>query len=437
MAKDKIFYGWFLIPILGIIYLINVGFPVVGASVTNTYMAKALNLGRGTLGLGFTVCFLIGGFSSPLIAFCIKKKGVRFTLVAGCLSLMLGSLLMALAVTEGWQYVVVFGAILGMGSAFGSMLPVSTGVTLWFKEKKALAMSIAITVGSLGGFMAPPILNKIISLANGNWRMAWFFIVGLLVLSIILTILFVKNTPADLGLAPYGADAESPAFADSKSANTKQVYRCAEAWQARDAIKTVTFWLLFVASVAYFAPMMIFMAHAVIYLRDMGHTPTISAMAMSYYMFFSLAGRLLGGTFGDRFEPRYIWAVGLLLEMVGILCFLEARSVVNIYLFAFFVGIGVGAASICMPTLLGNYFGANSFAPLMGILLPIVQLLGAAAPFLAGLVYDVRGSYLMAFIVAAVLAGIGSVVIFFTKPPKLVERAANTCPSESEAATAF
>lgn len=408
MAKAKIFYGWFLVSILGVIYLIDVGFPLQGASVTNTYMAKALNLNRATLGLGFTVFLYLIGISSPVIGYCIRKMGIRFTLFVGCLFSILGSLLMALAVTKGWHYVVVFGVIVGAGTSLCSLIPLQTGVTLWFKKKKALAMSIALAIGSLGGFIAPPILDKIISLANGNWRMAWFFNAGLLLLSVLLALLFVKNKPSDMGLVRNGEadNDESPVVSDD--------------WKAADALRTVTFWLLFIASLAYFTPPFMIMAHAAAYLRDMGHTPAFAAMVIGYLMLFSFAGRLVAGALGDRFEIRYIWSFGLMLEMVGTLCFLDARSVANGYLFSLFAGIGVGAASVCMPTLLGNYFGANSFASVMGILYLFVQLLAATSPFVAGLVYDSVGSYQIAFIAVAVLAFIGGVAILFAKPP-------NTC----------
>ncbi|MBU1053913.1 MAG: MFS transporter [Proteobacteria bacterium] len=422
MVENKIFYGWVLVPIFGLIYLINVGFPIVGASVTNTYMIQDLNLGRGILGLGFTVSGLFGGLSSPIIAFYIKTRGVRFTLFIGSLFLILGALLMGTVVTKGWQYVAVFGVLLGIGSGFGSMIPVQAGITLWFRKKKALAMSLAITIGSLGGFLAPPLLNKIIFVADGNWRIAWFFIIGLLILSAILILSLVKNKPSDMGLIQDGANnyAETSLSVDAKSTAPMEVYRSTVEWKVSDAIKTHTFWLLFVSSLAFVGPMMFFMAHAVIYLQDMGHPAGISAMAVSYYMLFSLFGRLLGGSFADRFEPRYIWAAGLLLEAVGILFFLDAKSVASIYLFAIPVGVGVGAASICWPTLIGNYFGTNSFASIMGTLFPVVQLFGASAPFFAGLVYDTQGSYRMAFIASAALAFIGSIVIFFTKPPKTI-----------------
>ncbi len=420
MAQNKIFYGWILVPVLGIIYLIDAGFPFIGASVMNTYMAESLHLGRGTLGLGFTVCGLLSGLISPIIGYSIGKKGIRFTMLLGCLLLIAGAFLMATVVTKGWHYIAVFGVIVGIGSGFGGLIPVQAGVTLWFRKKKALAMSFAVTIGSLGGLIAPPLLNKIISSFNGNWQVAWFFITGLLVLSFVLMFFFVKNKPSDIGLLQDGADEndESGPDAGVKKPGAGKVFCSTEEWKTADAIKTLTFWMLFISSLAFVGPMMIFIAHAVIYLRDMGHPAGISAMAMSYYMLFSLGGRMLGGVLADRFEPRYIWAVGLLLETVGILCFLDARSVSNIYLFSIFVGVGVGAASICWPTLIGNYFGSNSFAAIMGILFPIVQLFGASAPYLAGLVYDAQKSYYSVFAGSAALAFVSSIIIFFTKPPK-------------------
>ncbi len=422
MTRSGSFYGWILVAILWVIYLINIAFPYYGAGIMNAYMAESLNMDRSILGLGFTFILLFSGLPGPLIALCLNKKGVRFTLVLGSLIIIIGALLMALVVTEGWQYVIVFGIIVGTGVGFGGGMAVQTGVTLWFSKKRALAMSIVLTSAGIGGFIAAPLLDRIIAAADGVWKAGWFFVAGMSALAALLAVFLVKNRPSDLGQVPDGImEGEGPAdSSDTKPVSAGKVYRATMDRQVGDAAKTMAFWLIIAASVSYIGPLVVFIAHGVIHLRDLGHSPAVAAVSLGLLTLCSIAGRLLAGALGDRIEPRYIWSAGLLLCMGGILLVINAATLIEMYLYAVLLGVGYGAAYICMVTIISNYYGVNSFASIMGILIPITTVASSLAPYLTGLAYDRLGSYSTAFMITAVLCLIGAVLIFFAAPPKLV-----------------
>ena len=46
MEQNTRFYGWTLVGVLWVIYLLNLAFPSYGAGVINTFMAKDLGLDR-------------------------------------------------------------------------------------------------------------------------------------------------------------------------------------------------------------------------------------------------------------------------------------------------------------------------------------------------------------------------------------------------------
>ena len=111
MTTQKRFYGWTLLGILWVIFFINASFPMYGGSVLNAYMARDLDMERSILGLGFAIVNLLMGFSAPLVAFFINRKGVHFTLFLGSLILLVGALAMAALTTRGWHYVLSFGLV--------------------------------------------------------------------------------------------------------------------------------------------------------------------------------------------------------------------------------------------------------------------------------------------------------------------------------------
>jgi MFS family permease len=327
---------------------------------------------------------------------------------------------MALFVTKGWQYVVVFGCILGVGSGFGGLLPVQTGVTFWFKKRRSLAMGIVLSAAGIGAFVAAPVLNKIISSANGNWKAAWLLVAVMSSLAALVVLLFVKNKPSDLGQSPDGIDEkDDPATATAAATpGVGRVYRSSENWKVSDALRTVSFWLILLSAIAFGGPFGTFVAHGVIHLRDIGHGSGLAAMSVGLMILFSIIGRLVAGTLGDRIESRHIWSVSLWFVVAGSVVLVNADRVGLVYLYAVFMGIGFGGAYVCLMTTIGNYFGTDSFASVMGTLLPIWTIATAIMPVLAGVFYDFQGSYDMSFYGLAAIALSGALLVPFAKPPK-------------------
>ena len=161
--KRTAFYGWKLLAAFWFIYLVNLGFPTYGQSVINAYMAKDLHLDRTMLGLAFSLYMLMVGLPGPAVAAIVNRTGVRMTLLIGCCSAMLGALSMALFVHTGWQAVICFGILIGFGSCAGGAIAEQQGIAQWFVRKRALALSLMYSGGGIGGFVLPPILNRVIA----------------------------------------------------------------------------------------------------------------------------------------------------------------------------------------------------------------------------------------------------------------------------------
>jgi len=410
-----------MVGVLFSIYFLNSTFPYYGAGVINAYMAKALNLDRTTIGLGFSIFSVSLALTSPLVGICIDRLGIRLTLFCGGLLIMLGALLMTLMITGPWHYNVVFGVIVGAGVSMGGAIPVQAGVTNWFKKRKAIAMSVVLSAAGIGGLLAAPLLNKVIDTFDNNWKMGWFVVMATAALSAALAGLGVRNKPEDLGQVPDGIQpSKEPAKTSGAGlAGAGKVYHSSGPWKMREALKTKALWLIILASVAFLMPYVTCVAHTVMYLQDMGHPESFAALSVGLLVFFSIIGRLLGGGFGDRVEPRVIWFFGLCSVLAGMVVLTKAGSLgsISVYIYTILVGAGFGAAYVCMATIVGNYFGAQSFAPIMGMIFPIIFLAAALGPFLAGSAYDNLGSYHRVFYGLTALAFTGAIIILFAKPP--------------------
>ena len=168
------FYGWKLLVVLFVIYFFNVSFPYYGGVVVNSIMSEDLGISRSTLGLGVSVFSMALGFAAPLAGYMVTKRGVRYTLLVGSGLLISGTLLMALVVTQPWHYVLIFGVLVGVGVAMGSIIPIQSCVTAWFSRRRSMAIAVVMSAAGFGSLAAAPLLVEAIDLAGGDWayRMA-------------------------------------------------------------------------------------------------------------------------------------------------------------------------------------------------------------------------------------------------------------------------
>ncbi|WP_319409419.1 MFS transporter [uncultured Desulfosarcina sp.] len=417
MATNKeYFYGWTLVGVMFMLYLINGTFPYYGASVINTHMAHSLDLSKSVLGLGFSVFTISLALSAPLVGFCITRRGIRFTFTMGGLIILVGAVLMATVVTSGWLFILVFGIVVGLGVSMGSAIPAQTGVTNWFRRRRAMAMAIVLSSTGIGAIVCTPLMNRVIVSFDHDWRAGWLLVIAMTVVSSFLAAIAVKNRPEDLGQVPDGIPGGSNPAVRTKA---HHVYQSAGSWSLKASLGTRAIWLIVFAAIAFLCPFVTCVAHSLVHLQSLGCPDTLVVLSLGLMAFFSIIGRLLAGGLGDRVEPRRIWSVALFSTAMGMIFLIHFDDWGNaaVYLYAFCMGAGMGGAYVSLATIVGNYFGPRYFASIMGTIFPIIFLVAGVAPYAAGFNYDLQGNYTAAFYVLMVLSITGAVAILFAAPP--------------------
>jgi MFS family permease len=421
------FYGWKLLAVMWLIVFTNFGFPLCGAAVINPYMAADLHFSRGTLGIVYAIFQLTTGVPGPLVAFFINKKGVRFTLIAGCVLVVLGSVMMALFVHTAVQVFIVFGLIVGLGAFTGGPLAAQTGIAQWFVNRRTFAISVLLTGGGISTIVGPPLLNRLIAASGGNWRVAWWSVMAGSIFAMLLAFFFVKERPADLGQLPDGRRAdEEPVSAAAPARARRTVYHCREDWRLSQVWHSRTFWLMLVALFGFSPGYAALMAHGVVHLEDLGNTPAQAAFFISLTAAAGLLGMLAVAGLGDRIELRLIWAVASLAFGVGMLLMLKATQPAVFWSSAILLGAGFAACITCVMTLPANYFGHKAYASVVGVLMVAGTISAAVGAYGAGYVYDHFGSYRPAFYAIAVLCLISFFILIVLKPPVRKEEPALT-----------
>lgn len=414
--QSNSYYGWKLLGVLWCILFVNLAFPAIGcSSVVNAYMAADLQFDRKTLGLVFSIFMMMSGLPGPLVAVFINKTGARLTIIAGSIILIAGSVLMAVVVNTGTLAIIVFGFVVGTGVMVGGILAAQTCIAHWFVRRRALALSILFSAGSIGGMVSAPLLDHVISSHGNNWRIAWWLVAGLVVVTTILAALFIRNKPEDMGQLPDGGRMDTEV--SGAAAGHGKVYITSDVWTFGEALRTPCMWLLMLGMLGLSGGYALFMGHGVIHLKDLGHSPALAASAISVMVIGDLLAKIFIGALGDRIEPRLIWSGITFIFAIGLLLVVNAHSVVMAYAAAICIGAGFGGGVVLIMTVLGNYFGSAIFASVTGVALAFQTTISAIVPVVGGYYYDSSGSYAQSFYWMAALSFGGAILLIFIRPP--------------------
>ena len=406
-------YRWMVLGALCLVYLFGIGPAFYGYGVALTPTAEALGISRGQASLGYSLLALTLGLSSPLVAWLMGRIGSRWTIFIGGLVAASGAILVA--TTSAYPlYLAGAGVLLGLGVAMQTVLPGTTIVTNWFARRRSLAMGIFLTAGGLGGFIAAPVISGLIA-STGSYRAAWWAMAVSGVIAGVIGLVFARDRPEDVGMAPDGAlPGTAPSVAQGAAA--ARVYQTPREWGVGAALRTPTFWMIVAASSVFGLGLQIVNSQLVSHLGGLGVTAGVAAGALGTMALLSAVSRLIGGPIGDRVEPRVLLAIGLIGQLAGSLLLINARDTVLVYTAVVVFGVGYGVAFVAVPSLIANYFGRQAYPRLYGIRLPVSTVVGAIGPFAAGLIFDAAGSYTMVFIGYAVLAGVAAVIAFLARP---------------------
>ncbi|HKV61146.1 MAG TPA: MFS transporter [Candidatus Acidoferrum sp.] len=416
MTSERGFYGWKLVFILWFLDFLNMGFPLYGGTVINTYMLKEIPMSRSAFGLGFTLLNLFVGIPSILVGASIVRWGIRRTFGIGSALILAGALWLSLITVKPWHYWMGFGVLTATGISFGTIVPAATAITRWFRRYRGRTMAVTLSASGFAGFFVAPFINRILTANGGNWRQAWAIVAGISVLSAIVAVLFVRERPEDLGQMVDGG----PGKALSAKATAASARVTGFSWEPGQVYGTLAYWMILVGAIACQFPFFFFTAHWLLHLKGVGISPADAAWAMGLFTLGAVFGRLIGGWLMDAMEGRFAFMLGFCCYFLG--SFLAIRVAPNAlwvaYSAAILYGTGFGWTFICLNTVTGHYYGPAAFPKVNGMMLVLAAIFCSPAGYLGGKLFDTFHSYKLAFELNFILAAIGIFAIFFAKMPE-------------------
>jgi len=376
-GQRGIYRGWLVVGVASAAAFGSVVFfnPVLGAFVT------PLEEEFG----GFAAAF-----AAPAVGWLLDRTGARLVIppAAGLMVLAL----LALALMDSlWQLLLFYSV--GRALAVGAVSAAAyVAVANWFVRRRAFAVSMVAIGTRIAMALFPLLVATVITLADGNWRVAWVVLAGIiLVVGVVPPLLFLHRRPEDLGLLPDGDLAPDP------TAEALPVAPVDDDFTLREALRTRAYWLigLGVALVMFCGGAVNF--HQIPHLEDQGLTRTQAAFTVTVFSTLGAIGGLIGGAVATRATVRWTLVGSLIGQAFGILLLINASGVAGAMVYAVTYGVFFGSVVTMEQVVYADYFGRRSLGVIRGSFQPVQMTFNAVGPFAVGLWYERTGSYGAAF----------------------------------------
>ena len=377
------------------------------------------------LSAAVSINLVLFGLTAPFAAALMERFGVRAVTAVALVLIGAGSALTVL-VTQSWQILLTWGLLIGLGTGSMALVFAATIANTWFAKSRGLVIGI-LTAGSAAGQLV--FLPFIAALAqNPGWRQA-SLLIGAGALAVVpLVLMFLKNSPAEVGVLPYGAtppaagpnaakESSGPEPTGPAAGQDAQEPRRNAAVRALQVLKRAskvrTFWAL-VAGFAICGATTngLIGTHFIPSAHDHGMPETTAAGLLAVVGLFDIIGTIASGWLTDRFNPRILLAVYYQFRGIGLLVLpLLLSATVQPSMIVFVVIYGLDWVATVPPTaaICRQVFGADG-SVVFGWVFAAHQLGAAAAALAAGAVRDATGQYTYAWFAAAAMCTIAAVI---------------------------
>jgi MFS family permease len=339
-----------------------------------------LDIDRQTFGLIIAAQNLLFGLIQPFVGAWADKHGAGKVAVGGALVYLAG-LAVAATAANALGLMLGFGVMVGLSMAGVTFVVVLGAVGRAVPpEKRTLAFGIVTAGGSFGQFLVVPAAQGLLDALD--WRLTLFVMGGLVALIIPLALGLAGKPPA-----PSARDG-LPLKAALKEALTNPSF----------ALLNLGFFVcgFHVAFVG---------THLPAYLRDMGLSGGVGAASLALIGLFNIAGSWLWGAWGSRGSKKGLLTLLYALRAVAIAVFLLVPlSPASALIFAATFGfLWLGTVPLTNG-LVAQIFGVRHLSALAGIVFLSHQVGAFLGAWLAGVAFDLTGSYAAIWIISIILA---------------------------------
>lgn len=330
---------------------------------------------RADASFPYTMTMLGFALGNVVIGRAIDRMGFALPALVGALMLGAGFILAALAGSIA-QFSIAQGLLIGIGSSatFG---PLIADVSHWFVKRRGIAVAAAASGNYLAGALWPVVMPPFI-LTEG-WRTTYIGI-GVFCLATMLPLLLLLRRRLPREVLAGGAG--------GKAILTQPIGVSPPVLQG----------MLVVAGLGCCVAMSMPQVHIVAYCMDLGYGVARGAEMLSLMLAAGVVSRLASGFLADRIGGIKTLLLGSVLQCLALFFYIPFDGLASLYVVSLIFGLSQGGIVPCYAIIVREYMPAAEAGRRVGIVVMATILGMALGGWMSGWIYDLTGSYAMAFL---------------------------------------
>ena len=381
-------YSWFRLAItLTIAIFANTGMWAV-ITIMPALEAEFVT-SRALTSLPFTFNMIGFAVGNLVIGVIIDRFGITISIISAALLSGLAYLLSTQA--DSIYFLSIVHLMLGFGCAAG-FGPLITDISHWFLRRRGIAVALTASGNYLAGAIWPALLSGI--LASHGWREVYILLAIITVVVIIPLAFLLRRTVPE---SAHNIAAEKVAENTAKTNLSPRHLQI----------------LLSIAGVSCCVAMSMPQVHIVSYCVGLGYGPAIGAQMLSLMLFGGVFSRVISGLAADKIGGIYTLLIGSSLQCLALLMYLPFDGMASLYVVSLIFGLAQGGIVPSYAVIVREYLPPKEAGARVGFVIMMTIIGMALGGWMSGWIYELTGSYQMAFINGIIWNGLNMAIILW------------------------
>ena len=431
--QTPFYYGWLVLGTAALGAFAATGVAQVVLGGIQNLIFEDLGWDRSTIAYAVTAGTIVSGLLTPFVGRLADRYGPRGMMPVAVL--IVGVCLFGLAGTKAiWHFYVPYIIARAIANPILIGVVPQTVAVNFFSRRRNLALGLTSMARPVSGAINIQLISLIAQAYS--WRVAYRFI-GLFAVALVVPLFLVmRRRPEDIGLHADGDREPSSGEAQRQRSSTPEVHASTGIgefdWKVGEAVRTYTFWFLVTAESLVVVASGALGFHVVPFMRDGGLSQALAAGAMSLSTLFGALVSPGWGYLSDRFTPRRLALVAIVITAMVTILFLVADHGQPAFFVVILWGTASGGIHALSSMILAQYFGRASFGSIIGLIGPFQMGALGLGPTIGAVLFSLTGGYRSLFIYSLGAYVVAFVLIYIARSPRLPRRAEAEGPAAGD-----
>lgn len=278
-------------------------------------------------------------------------------------------------------------------------------VAQWFPKKKGIVMGYTTMGHNLASAFYVPMITVLVN--QLGVRVAVIIPAAAVIVLSILGIIFVRNTPQEVGINPDNVSDETY---KADYADTADPENDDGGWTTKKLLTNKELWLAGITTGFFQICSVGVMSQLVVRNQQLGFSQSTAVAIMTVLACIGIFGSFIIGVFDDKFGTKKTMIFFGVWYIAALLCNVS-ETTFGIYISIFMIGMAIGGSANFTTSLPASIFGRQGFAKVNSVLFPIQGLFTSLCFAVNGIVLNLTGSLRYAYIVFACVAAVNIVLV--------------------------